>query len=745
MAPRLSWAAFSALVLVAADPCVQLHEGITQTLSCPPGQNVYRVLFADFGEPTGNCSSGFAVNPACTTFASSMARAKQLCLGQPSCVLESNNAIWGPDPCPGEPKTLTVDVDCDSGAHCYAISFNSTLGDNMVLQQQPAHAAVFGLVVGNTTNVTVTVSDESGSSYSVAAVVAGGQWKALLEPTAAGGNYTITATATCSTEQTTATIQNVTFGDIWFCAGQSNMALPLLHTLDRNTSLAAITAGRYSNIRIHQLSGNMNPDTPWTTMAQAAATPDVFMSFSGSCYYFGESLTDALGAAAPPLGLIHTAWGGSTIQQWIKNETLNSGVCANSSSGQGNDGGWYLSRVLPYSEMTIKGFAWYQGRFAAHASARERGATTSSHHFSHPARTGENNMYSTFGNSAQRTGYSCLMPVLVDEWRALWSKTPGTTSPTAPFGVVTLAASGSEGGHNLGSIRLAQTGSFGVLPNAALPNTFLVQAHDLDDPFINTTCSDIKCCPYDFNASHHRTCSGCDGYCNSTAGTQWFMGPIHVRGWNVMAPWSRRATVSPSAPQPLKQPRSKKPVGERLAQSAAVTVYGLPGAFTGPTLSGCRVNGNTVTVTFSSELLGADSVAVQPYPAAYNNVSASALAVLVDPNGFCYQSDGHHCIDDGSGSAGPNATDSGWVFVDVAEATANSITVDLARSGGAIFGIRYAMADETCCAHYAPSSEPCPVGSCPLVAKGSRLPANPFMAHIVGGRCVCIPPQVCDE
>jgi hypothetical protein len=334
-------------------------------------------------------------------------------------------------------------------------------------------------------------------------------------------------------------------------------------------------------------------------------------------------------------------------------------------------------------------------------------------------------MYSTFGNSLLKTGYSCLMPVLVREWRALWSATPGTTDPLAPFGVVTLAASGSEGGHNLGSMRLAQTAGYGVLPNPLMPNTFLAQALDLDDPYINTTCSDAKCCGYDFNAT---TCARrgasaqalCADYCANTWGTRWYMGPIH--------------------------PRDKKPVGARLAQAAAATVYGKPGAFTGPTLAGCRVGagGLTVTVTFNSSLLGGDAVQVQAYPPAFNNVSASALAVLVDPNGFCFQGDGRHCIDDGSGGAGANATDSGWVFVDVAEATANSVTVDLARSGGAIYGIRYAMEDATCCQHFAPTALPCPVASCPLMGRASRLPANPFMARVVGGKCVCIPPQVCD-
>ena len=41
------------------------------------------------------------------------------------------------------------------------------------------------------------------------------------------------------------------------------------------------------------------------------------------CYYFGQSLTDELtndeltkaGGTPTPIGLIHTAWGGSTIEQ----------------------------------------------------------------------------------------------------------------------------------------------------------------------------------------------------------------------------------------------------------------------------------------------------------------------------------------------------------------------------------------------------------------------------------------------
>ena len=57
----------------------------------------------------------------------------------------------------------------------------------------------------------------------------------------------------------------------------------------------------------------------------------------------------------------------------------------------------------------------------------------------------------------------------------------------APFGVATIANSGTEGGNSVGAMHWAQTANYGVLPNPAMPNTFLGQTFDLDDPFGNIT------------------------------------------------------------------------------------------------------------------------------------------------------------------------------------------------------------------------------------------------------------------
>jgi hypothetical protein len=100
---------------------------------------------------------------------------------------------------------------------------------------------------------------------------------------------------------------------------------------------------------------------------------------------------------------------------------------------------------MPFVDMTVKGFTWYQG---------------------------ENNMNNVKGNAGVDVGYSCKQRELVKGWRAIWSDTPGTTDAHAPFGLVTLASSGSEGGPNMGAMRLAQTAGYGT---KALPLPYFLK------------------------------------------------------------------------------------------------------------------------------------------------------------------------------------------------------------------------------------------------------------------------------
>ena len=107
----------------------------------------------------------------------------------------------------------------------------------MVLQREKdndgSQAAVYGWTGGGATlhpveaaapSVKVTVTSAAGASYAVAATIdtSTGFWKALLRPAVAGGSYSVTATCTTGCNGTV-TLSSVTFGDVWYCAGQSKL------------------------------------------------------------------------------------------------------------------------------------------------------------------------------------------------------------------------------------------------------------------------------------------------------------------------------------------------------------------------------------------------------------------------------------------------------------------------------------------------------------------------------------------
>ena len=57
----------------------------------------------------------------------------------------------------------------------------------------------------------------------VSVTVLPGIWRVTLDPVEAGGPYSLTA----AVGNSTATLEDVLFGDIWLCGGQSNMWLQI--------------------------------------------------------------------------------------------------------------------------------------------------------------------------------------------------------------------------------------------------------------------------------------------------------------------------------------------------------------------------------------------------------------------------------------------------------------------------------------------------------------------------------------
>ncbi|KAL0326147.1 UNVERIFIED_CONTAM: Beta-galactosidase 16 [Sesamum radiatum] len=78
-------------------------------LRCPPKRNISKILFASFGSPSGDCKS-YAVGSCHST--NSMVVVEKACLGKKMCSIPWSNKKFGGDPCPGIPKRLLIEAEC---------------------------------------------------------------------------------------------------------------------------------------------------------------------------------------------------------------------------------------------------------------------------------------------------------------------------------------------------------------------------------------------------------------------------------------------------------------------------------------------------------------------------------------------------------------------------------------------------------------------------------------------------------
>ena len=366
----------------------------------------------------------------------------------------------------------------------------------MVLQQDPAQVVFSGIVVSSLTSSAPMVHVQ------LKKVVKGPDmlmrkaevratkgrhtsnstewlWIVRFPPVVASPSDTFTATA--ATSEASAHLTHLVFGDVWICAGQSNMMLPLQTTYGHNKTLSRALSGEYANLRTMRRSGAGNGR--WLP-ARAGAADGSLSEFCGTCWYFGEALTDRFareGHVVPNVGLVCVAEGASEIERWAPQGVLHRD-CSHTFEAA-TDGDLFRSRLAPLVSIPIRGWLWQQGE--------------------HNVRTNAISGHSTGGY-----GYGCELPAMLRAWRSAWSVMPNTTEPLAPFGVTTLhPRAGWQGAVDFGGMRWSQTANYGRLPSPAMPRTFLAQAYDLLDPFmVRPDCYYAKCCG-PMHGCHHDKCS----------------------------------------------------------------------------------------------------------------------------------------------------------------------------------------------------------------------------------------------
>ncbi len=138
-------------------------------------------------------------------------------------------------------------------------------------------------------------------------------WTITLPPQQAGGPWEMTFRG-----QNTLKVGNILFGDVWICAGQSNMVLPMERVKEKygkEIAGARFPAVRHFFIPTATSLGGPQKDLPPGSWKEA--NPQDVLGFSAVAYFFGKAVHEKYGV---PVGLINASVGGTPIEAWISEE-----------------------------------------------------------------------------------------------------------------------------------------------------------------------------------------------------------------------------------------------------------------------------------------------------------------------------------------------------------------------------------------------------------------------------------------
>ena len=142
-----------------------------------------------------------------------------------------------------------------------------------------------------------------------------GKWLVIMSPVKAGGPYTMDISASNSIR-----LKSILAGDVWLCAGQSNM----VHNLDRHKERYAeeISRANYSAIRQFIVPTRSELSGPVADLAGGkwkAATAKDILNFSVVAYFFALKIHEQYNI---PVGLINASVGGTPVEAWTSEQGL---------------------------------------------------------------------------------------------------------------------------------------------------------------------------------------------------------------------------------------------------------------------------------------------------------------------------------------------------------------------------------------------------------------------------------------
>ena len=165
------------------------------------------------------------------------------------------------------------------------------------------------------------------------------------------------------------TVKNVLAGEVWVCAGQSNMEMPVkgfgqCPVVDYNKEVL----GAVDGIRSAKIPSRMSTkplddaETSWRI-----SSPMTVSEFSATGYFFAKTVRKALNI---PVGLIEANKGGTRVESWLDEDNLKKYTKEDLDSTTMKDRFewdfhypllWGNATLHPILNYTVKGIIYYQG------------------------------------------------------------------------------------------------------------------------------------------------------------------------------------------------------------------------------------------------------------------------------------------------------------------------------------------------------------------------------------------------
>jgi sialate O-acetylesterase len=286
-----------------------------------------------------------------------------------------------------------------SSAPTLAIELGAPFCDNMVLQRD-MKVPIWGASLPGAT-VTVTFD---GQTKSVDADEAG-NWRVVLDPVAAVKLKSVnespagkSMTLTCEKDgkSSVKAITNILIGDVWVCAGQSNMAGRMKRAgHPKNYPTNSVNTANYPALRFITF-----PKNQWQV-----CSPETAVAISRVSFFFARRVQRD---TRVPMGLMVTAVGGSNIESWLNQPPYPTG-------------GNYTRLLNPWVGYGIRGALWYQGE----------------------------------SNEKDRRGYQPKLESLITGWRKAWNQGDFPVHYVQLPGIGTSSLENPAGGEGRAEIRQA--------------------------------------------------------------------------------------------------------------------------------------------------------------------------------------------------------------------------------------------------------------------------------------------------